>query len=95
MAARRAWRLVAVSVLLLPVACGRGPEEVIAQVRAGMTSEQVHQLLGEPHHVETSRVADFVSTREVWYGSDTVVTVHYLDGEVKLSTIAPQSGPRQ
>jgi len=83
---------VVLAILLVVTGCGRIDEQAMSRITTGMSPEQVHKLLGEPHQVIRGSVGEYTGTSEMWYTADTIITVQYLNNEVKLTTLQPRSG---
>ena len=81
------WALLA-AVLLS--GCSEVDEQTFRRVDAGMNAAQVHQLLGEPDHSRQGAVGAYIGLIEVWHTHDQILTVQYLNNQVKLKTIAPR-----
>lgn len=81
----------ALATMLAMSGCGKVDESDVSRISTGMAPEQVHALLGEPHQVMRGNVGEYTGTSEVWYTKDTIITVQYLNNEVKLTTLQPRS----
>lgn len=98
------WRALARLGLILGLAAalaagfgcsGRKNLDNFRKVKAGMTAEQVRELLGEPDRMqEAPGVAGVWEYHgRTWYGSqDTSLTVTMLGGRVMLVTLARPAG---
>ena len=71
--------------------CSELDEQDVSRISTGMSPEQVHALLGTPHQVIRGSVGEYTGTSEVWYAADSVITVQYLNNEVKLTTLQPRN----
>ena len=90
----RAAPAAALLAALCTTACGRIDRDDIAKIQTGMSRDEVHALLGEPVRSSSGRVGDYVGTSDTWYSDGEEVTVQYLDGEVKLTTLRPLDDDR-
>lgn len=63
--------------------------EDFRQVQAGMSRQQVHDLLGEPDQVDSASIGSLSGTAEVWRGPEHRLSVQYLNEEVKYTDIEP------
>jgi len=79
-------------ILLALTGCGKIDERDVSRISTGMSPEQVHKLLGEPHQVIRGSVGEYTGTSEMWYTAETIITVQYLNNEVKLTTLQPRRG---
>lgn len=77
------------TVLALP-GCNKVDEHDASRISTGMSPEQVHRLLGDPHQVIRGRIGEYTGTSEMWYTDDSIITVQYLNNEVKLTTLQPR-----
>lgn len=67
-----------------------GPDKaVFDQVKAGMSREQVHDLLGEPDSMKGASIGSLSGQRDIWTGPEHRFSVQYLNGEVKITAITP------
>lgn len=77
----------------LLAACEQGvlgpTQEDFKQVKAGMSRQQVHDLLGQPDQVDSASIGSLSGTSEMWKGEDHRLSVQYLNGEVKYTDIEP------
>lgn len=77
----------------LLAACEQGilgpTQEDFRQVKAGMSREQVHDLLGDPDQVDSASIGSLSGTAEIWQGEAHRLSVQYLNGEVKYTDIEP------
>lgn len=77
----------------LLAACEQGvlglDQEDFQQVKAGMSREQVHDLLGEPDLVDSASIGSLSGTAEIWRGDEHRLSVQYLNDEVKYTDIEP------
>lgn len=85
---------IGLATLLAMTGCGKIDERDVSRISTGMSPEQVHTLLGEPHQVIRGSVGEYTGTSEMWYTADTIITVQYLNNEVKLTTLQPRTGQR-
>lgn len=86
---------LALSLLVLTlftVGCSNPTQKDLEKVKNGMSIDNVHDVLGEPHGISEGQVGDLIGTSEQWFTPDYTITVQYLNGEVKLKTIQPRSG---
>ena len=81
----------AVLTTALMAGCSKVDERDVSRINTGMSPEQVHDLLGVPHQVIRGSVGEYTGTSEMWYTKDTIITVQYLNNEVKLTTLQPRS----
>src|SRR5690606_2225606 len=79
-------------ILLALTGCGKIDERDVSRISTGMSPEQVHKLLGEPHQVIRGSVGEYTGTSEMWYTAEAIITVQYLNNEVKLTTLQPRRG---
>lgn len=77
----------------LLAACEQGvlgpTQEDFRQVKAGMSRDQVHDLLGDPDEVDSASIGSLSGTAEIWRGEAHRLSVQYLNGEVKYTDIEP------
>jgi hypothetical protein len=83
---------VVLVIVLTMTGCSNVDERDVSRISTGMSPEQVHKLLGSPHQVIRGSVGEYTGTSEMWYTADTIITVQYLNNEVKLTTLQPRSG---
>lgn len=82
-----------VAAALVMTSCSKVNERDVSRINTGMSPEQVHGLLGQPHQVIRGSVGEYTGTSEMWYTVDTIITVQYLNNEVKLTTLQPRNSP--
>lgn len=89
-------RFVVVIFVGLLGACEQGilgpTQEDFRQVQAGMSRDQVHDLLGKPDEVDSASIGSLSGTAETWRGEEHRLSVQYLNGEVKYTDIEPLDG---
>lgn len=81
---------------LWATACSRNDvAEQYAQVKSGMSPEEVHALLGKPDEVvggrEVGEGSEFPSMTELWYKGSQTIAVQYMNNKVKLKTMEPSA----
>lgn len=82
--------VLAALALLTLSACSKVTPDNYAKLEAGMTRDEVHQLLGQPDNVSGSGVGKLTLTTETWEGSKHVVRVTFAGDKVTLKSIEPR-----
>ena len=79
-------RLVAsaLAALFLLGACSKITQENFAQVRDGMSEQEVQAVLGSPTESSSVSVLGMSGTSSRWVAKDAVITVQFLNGKVRL-----------
>ena len=72
---------------LMLTSCGEVSERDFESVETGMSISEVHALLGPPQRSSSGQIGDYFGVSDTWYTRDAIVTVQYLNNEVKLKTI--------
>jgi hypothetical protein len=76
--------------VLLVAACSRVTAENYARIQAGMTREQVYEILGEPDSVSGGGIGPLTISSETWDGGKQTVHVTFGGEKVALKSIAPK-----
>lgn len=78
--------LLAVAVL---AACSRATIENYERVEAGMSRDQVYEILGKPDEVSAGGLGDFSVSSESWKGHKQIIQVTFGGDKVALKSITP------
>lgn len=77
-------RRTVIALALLLAACTRVDEEHFAQIKNGMTEQQVYDILGKPTEASSRDLLGVSATSARWVSGDAVITVQFVDGKVIL-----------
>ncbi len=80
--------LAALSLLGLS-ACSKVNPDNYAKIKAGMTREEIHALLGAPDDASGGSLGGLSLTTETWKGSRHTVTVTFAGDKATIKTIEP------
>ncbi|MDF1781962.1 MAG: hypothetical protein P1U67_11750 [Alcanivoracaceae bacterium] len=84
---RRISVLLFLCFALMVTGCGEVNQEDFESIETGMSINEVHALLGPPQSSSSGQIGDYFGVSDIWYTQDFIVTVQYLNNEVKLKTI--------
>lgn len=79
-------RAFAFAALLLLAACSKVTQENFARIQDGMTEQEVTAILGSPAQSSSGSILGISGTTSTWTGSDTEITVRFVNGKVALKT---------
>lgn len=80
--------LVPLAAVMLIAACSRVTTENYAKVQAGMTREQVYEILGQPDEVNGGGLGQFTISSETWKGRNQTIHVTFGSEKVALKSIS-------
>lgn len=91
MTSTRTTLLGALSALMLLglAACSKVNPDNYAKVKAGMTREEIHTLLGAPDDASGGSLGELGLTTETWKGSKHTITVTFAGDKATIKTIEP------
>jgi hypothetical protein len=75
---------LALAALLALSACSKVTQENFAQIRDGMSEQEVYALLGQPSESSSISVLGLSGTAARWVAKDAVITVQFFNGKVRL-----------
>lgn len=76
------------AVMLLVAACSRVSAENYGKVHAGMTRDQVYEILGQPDEVSGGGFGPLTISAEIWKGSKQTIHVTFGGEKVALKSIS-------
>lgn len=79
-------RALALASAVLLVSCSKITQENFAQVRDGMSEQEVFAILGSPTESSTTSVLAISGTSSKWVGGDAVITIRFVNGKVALKS---------
>lgn len=82
---------IAVFSVLTFSGCDKIKQGDVGRVQTGMSIDEVHKILGAPHSSSSGQVGDYFGVSDTWRTPTMIITVQYLNGEVKLKTIEMRS----
>ncbi|MEQ1440476.1 hypothetical protein AAG565_14045 [Fontimonas sp. SYSU GA230001] len=81
--------VVALSLLVLS-ACSKVTPDNYGKLRAGMSPDEVHAILGRPDQVSGGGLGALTITTETWNGPHHVVTVTFAGEKLTVKSIEPR-----
>ena len=87
--AARRYGMTAIPLLfaLIFSSCGKANPLDVERVEIGMSADEVHAILGAPHSSSSGKVGAYLGVSDTWRTATMIITVQYLNNEVKLKTI--------
>jgi hypothetical protein len=79
-------RTLALAAVLLLAACSKVTSENFAKIQDGMSEQDVISILGSPTESSSGSVLGVSGTSSKWIGSDSEITVRFVNGKVALKT---------
>lgn len=79
--------LAPIAALLLVAACSPVTAENYAEVRAGMSRDEVYDILGKPDEVTGGGVGQLTFSSEIWNGRKQTISVTFSGDTVALKSI--------
>lgn len=78
---------VLLALTMLLAACSQATAENYAKLKNGMTSDQVHHLLGKPVRVSGGGIGELSMTTETYKGPENLISVTYGNDKVVMKSI--------
>lgn len=75
--------------VVLVTACSRATIENYERIEAGMTREQVYEILGKPDEVSGGGLGKLTVSAETWKGHKQIIQVSFGGDTVALKSITP------
>lgn len=76
------------AAVLLVAACSRATAENYSKIQAGMSRDQVYEILGKPDQVNGGGIGQFTISSETWEGGKQTIHVTFGSEKVALKSIA-------
>lgn len=80
--------LAPIAAAMLVAACSRATVENYSKIQAGMTRDQVYEILGQPDEVSGGGIGQLTVSSEVWKGRKQTIQVTFGSDKVALKSIA-------
>lgn len=79
--------LAPVAAVVLIAACARATPENYAKVQAGMSRDEVYEILGKPDEVSGGGIGQLTVSSETWKGRKQTIHVTFGGDKVALKSI--------
>ena len=79
------FRASVLAALLALAGCSKITQENFAQIRDGMSEQEVQALLGSPTESSSISVLGVSGTSSRWVAKDAVITVQFVNGKARLT----------
>lgn len=80
-------RIALAAALLVLAACSRATPGNYQKIDAGMTREQVYEILGKPDAVSGGGIGGFTMSAETWNGRDHIIVIDFAGDKVAFKSI--------
>lgn len=77
-----------IAAVVLVAACSRATAENYSKIQAGMTRDEVYEILGKPDEVSGGGLGKLTISSETWKGSKQTIHVTFGGEKVALKSIA-------
>lgn len=82
-------RLCVTIAIVVLAACSKATPDNYERIETGMSTDEVHAILGQPDDVSGGGIGKFTVTTEVWRGSSHEISVTYAGDTVSIKQIRP------
>lgn len=72
---------------MLVAACSRATAENYAKIQAGMSRDDVYEILGKPDQVSGGGIGQFTISSETWAGGKQTIHITFGSEKVALKSI--------
>lgn len=86
--------LLPVAACALLISCSKVSQENFAQLRDGMTEQEVAAVLGSPDESNSVDVLGVSGTVSRWKSGDATITVRFVNGKLALKSFDKRPGAK-